>query len=188
MWFWEMINSYSNFVIRYESVIWVTEWVTVPVSTLRYVSVAVYCHRYQFHNVLREICSKALTKSPVTLFFVLKQLLLLNPIYKPLGFEYTRFIFHPNLFIYQKNSFLSRIWFMFFQCYMSLYTLLTTMFDNNWQSYDEIKFTPVINHLKSTCYVMHQQFNIQQLYVLPTLYLCVLYLSENKQRLVPLTA
>ena len=36
--------------------------------------------------------------------------------------------------------------------------------------------------------MMHQQFNIQQLYVLPTLYLCVLYLSENKQQLVPLTA
>jgi len=34
---------------------------------------------------------------------------------------------------------------------------------------------------------MHQHFNIQQLYALPTLYLCVLYLSENKQRLVPLT-
>ena len=32
---------------------------------------------------------------------------------------------------------------------------------------------------------MHQQFNIQQLYALLTLYLCVLYLSENKQRLVP---
>ena len=45
-----------------------------------------------------------------------------------------------------------------------------------------------INLLKSTGHVMHQQFNIQQLYVLPTLYLCVLYLSENKQRLVPLTA
>jgi hypothetical protein len=30
---------------------------------------------------------------------------------------------------------------------------------------------------------MHHQFNIQQLYVLTTLYLCVLYLSENKQRL-----
>jgi hypothetical protein len=44
------------------------------------------------------------------------------------------------------------------------------------------------NLLKSTCYVTHQQFNIQQLYALPTLYLCVLYLSENKQRLVPLTA
>ena len=37
-------------------------------------------------------------------------------------------------------------------------------------------------------YVMHQQFNIQQLYALPTMYLCVLHLSENKQRLVPLTA
>ena len=45
-----------------------------------------------------------------------------------------------------------------------------------------------INLLKPTSHVMHQQFNIQQLYVLPTLYLCVLYLSENKQRLVPLTA
>ena len=33
---------------------------------------------------------------------------------------------------------------------------------------------------------MYQQFNIQQLYVPHTLYLCVLYLSENKQRLVPL--
>jgi hypothetical protein len=45
-----------------------------------------------------------------------------------------------------------------------------------------------INLLNPTGHVMHQQFNIQQLYVLPTLYLCVLYLSENKQRLVPLTA
>ena len=33
------------------------------------------------------------------------------------------------------------------------------------------------NLLKPTGYVMHQQFNIQQLYALPTLYLCVLYLS-----------
>ena len=45
-----------------------------------------------------------------------------------------------------------------------------------------------VNLLKPSGYVMHQQFNIQQLYALPTLYLCVLYLSENKQRLVPLTA
>ena len=45
-----------------------------------------------------------------------------------------------------------------------------------------------INLLKPTGHVMHQQFNIQQLYVLSTLYLCVLYLSENRQRLVPLTA
>jgi len=35
---------------------------------------------------------------------------------------------------------------------------------------------------------MHHQFKIQQLYALPTLYLCVLYLSENKQRLLRLTA
>ena len=45
-----------------------------------------------------------------------------------------------------------------------------------------------INILKPTGHVMHQQFTNQQLYALPTLYLCVLYLSENKQRLVPLTA
>ena len=45
-----------------------------------------------------------------------------------------------------------------------------------------------VNPLKPTGHVMHHQFNIQQLYALPTLYLCVLYLFENKQRLVPLTA
>ena len=45
-----------------------------------------------------------------------------------------------------------------------------------------------LNLLEPTGHVMHQQFNIQQLYALPTLYLCVLYLSENKQRLVPFTA
>ena len=46
----------------------------------------------------------------------------------------------------------------------------------------------LFNLLKPTSHVMHLQFNILQLYALPTLYLCVLYLSENKQRLVPLTA
>jgi len=46
----------------------------------------------------------------------------------------------------------------------------------------------VFNLLKPTGYVMHHQFNIQQLYALPTLFLCVLYLSANKERLVPLTA
>ena len=45
-----------------------------------------------------------------------------------------------------------------------------------------------VNLVNPTGHVMHQHFNIQQLYVLSTLYLCVLYLSENKQRLVPLTA
>jgi hypothetical protein len=43
------------------------------------------------------------------------------------------------------------------------------------------------NLLKPTGHMMHQQFNIQQLNTLPTLYLCVLYLSENKQRLLPHT-
>ena len=51
-----------------------------------------------------------------------------------------------------------------------------------------LDFLQRLKLLKPTGYVMHQQFNIQQLYGLPTLYLCVLYLSENKQRLVSLTA
>jgi hypothetical protein len=52
-----------------------------------------------------------------------------------------------------------------------------------------VSFSININLLKSNGYVMHQQFNIQQLYALPTLYLhvCILYLSKNKQRLVLLT-
>ena len=47
-------------------------------------------------------------------------------------------------------------------------------------------FSFSINLSKPTGHVMHRQFDIQQLYALPTL--CVLYLSENRQRLVPLTA
>jgi len=47
-------------------------------------------------------------------------------------------------------------------------------------------FIPTTSNSKSTGYMLHHQFNIQRLYALPTLYLCVLYLSENKQRLVPL--
>ena len=54
--------------------------------------------------------------------------------------------------------------------------------------YTRAAWSLLINLLQPTGYVMHQQFNIEQLYVLPTLYLCVLYLSENKQRIVPLTA
>jgi len=46
----------------------------------------------------------------------------------------------------------------------------------------------MFNLLKPAGYVIHHQFNNQQLYALPPLYLCVLYLPENKQRLVPLTA
>jgi len=46
----------------------------------------------------------------------------------------------------------------------------------------------LFNLLKPTGHVMHHQFNIQQMYALSTRCLCVLYLSENKQRLVPLTS
>jgi hypothetical protein len=53
---------------------------------------------------------------------------------------------------------------------------------------DPWKKTSNFKLLKPNIYLLHQHFNIQQLYALPTLYLCVLYLSENKQRLVPLTA
>jgi hypothetical protein len=59
------------------------------------------------------------------------------------------------------------------------------------QQFNLLKPTGYVMHqqfnlLKPTGYVIHQQFNIQQLYFLPTLYLWVLYLSENKERLVPL--
>ena len=69
--------------------------------------------------------------------------------------------------------------------------LLTTVTNSEllWSFLNAIFiFVCYINLLKPTGHVMHQQFDIQQLYALPTLYLCVLYLSENKQRLVPLTA
>ena len=36
-----------------------------------------------------------------------------------------------------------------------------------------------VNRLKPTCYVMHQQFNVLQLYALPTLYLCVLRTNSD---------
>ena len=52
----------------------------------------------------------------------------------------------------------------------------------------DLTLTQFLNLLNPTGHVMHHQFNIKQLYVPPTLFLCVLYLSENKQRLLPLTA
>jgi hypothetical protein len=66
----------------------------------------------------------------------------------------------------------------------TLYRLLSSVL---WYS-KQVHHCSLFNLLKPTSYVMHHQFNTQQLYALPTLYLCVLYLSENKQRLVPLTA
>jgi hypothetical protein len=43
-----------------------------------------------------------------------------------------------------------------------------------------------VNLLKPAGSVMHQQVYMQQPYALPTLYLGVLHLSDDKQRLVPL--
>jgi hypothetical protein len=63
--------------------------------------------------------------------------------------------------------------------------MVSCQLQNEWS----VEWDNMINLLKPTGYVMHQKFDIQQLYALPqTLYLCVLYLSENKQRLVTLTA
>ena len=67
------------------------------------------------------------------------------------------------------------------------YITLNTVFMDFWVPSCK-RFCYLVNLLNPTGHVMHQQFNIQQLYALPTLYLCVLYLSENKQRLVPLIA
>ena len=43
-----------------------------------------------------------------------------------------------------------------------------------WRSFEKLHYFNLLNPIS---HVMHQQFNIQQLYVLPTLFLCVLYLS-----------
>jgi hypothetical protein len=65
--------------------------------------------------------------------------------------------------------------------------ITATWMDETWLWKLCKKFT-IIDLLKPTDHVMHQQINIQQLYALKTLYLYVLYLSEKKQQLLPLTA
>ena len=70
----------------------------------------------------------------------------------------------------------------------SIVKLLPYSPDRTHDIQSNFSYPPSLNLLKPTAHVIHQLFNIQQLYVLSTLYLCVLYLSENKQRLVPLTA
>jgi hypothetical protein len=46
----------------------------------------------------------------------------------------------------------------------------------------------VFNLLKPSGYFTYYQFNIQKFYMVLTLRLCVLYGSQNKQRLLPYTA
>ena len=75
---------------------------------------------------------------------------------------------------------------------MSFYYVIPACLTPNCIRSNMIKYRMTVlcfvNLLEPTGYGTHEQFNIQQVYVLPTLYLCVLYLSEDKQRLVPLTA
>ena len=52
----------------------------------------------------------------------------------------------------------------------------------------EVCIAILFNLLQPGGYYLYHQFNIQQFYVLSTLYLCVLFGSENKQRLFPYTA
>ena len=58
---------------------------------------------------------------------------------------------------------------------MSTSVVETRKFQVSTLTYTKV-LNPVYNILKPTGYVMHYQFNIQQLYALPTLYLCVLCL------------
>jgi len=46
-------------------------------------------------------------------------------------------------------------------------------------AYDRTLVVIVVNRLKPTGYVIHHQFNIQQLYALPTLYLCFVFIWEQ---------
>jgi hypothetical protein len=75
--------------------------------------------------------------------------------------------------------------FFVFQFYVSKYN---DQYEHKCPLCMVLKLSQHINLLKPTGYVMHQQFNIQQLYALLTLYLRVLYLSDNEEWLVPLTA
>ena len=106
---------------------------------------------------------------------VLTQLLLVR------GFGQQKFLFRNDIdYHLAKNSVMKSewVWIILLKYYASCTVIQIC---DRTIAKDEAKF----NLLKPTGHVMRQQFNIQQLYVLPTLYLCVLYLSENKQRLVP---
>ena len=108
---------------------------------------------------------------------------------------------HINLF-HASPSHLFKIHVTFSSHYVWVFQVVSLLQDSLPKSYTHCSFpsppgTPLatclahlifLNLSKPTGHVMPQRFNIQQPYVLPTLYLCVLYLSENKQRLVPLTA
>jgi hypothetical protein len=78
---------------------------------------------------------------------------------------------------------------------MKVVTWTVTSIKHLWKTFLDVTTSresrriSCINLLKPTGHVMHQEFNIQQLYVLPThcIYVFCIYLRTNK-RLVPLTA
>ena len=72
--------------------------------------------------------------------------------------------------------------------YLGIFIRLKTVETSSVMNVSWPSSVSVLNRLKPTGYVMHHQCNIQQFSILPSLYLRVLYLSENKQRLVPLTS
>ena len=92
---------------------------------------------------------------------------------------------HPNNVVKSENH--EAPYCVVLQCLVTSSLLFPNIFHRILFS-DTYNVCTFVNLLKPTGHVMHQQFNIQQFYVQPTLYLCVLYLSKNKQRLVPLTA
>ena len=51
------------------------------------------------------------------------------------------------------------------------------MFQVSWPNQERLRI--LFNFLKPTGYVMNQQFNIQQLYALPTLYMCSVFIWEQ---------
>jgi len=73
-----------------------------------------------------------------------------------------------------------------------MYYLVINLFNSSQShrigSFSKRRKDILFNLLKPTGYVIHHQFNIQQMYAQSTPYLFVLYLSEDKQILVLLTA
>jgi hypothetical protein len=79
----------------------------------------------------------------------------------------------------------NQVFYIMHQWTRSSPTVLHIRSQNRDQQAHIMSYECLINLLVTWC---TNKFNIQQLYALPTLYLCVLYLCENKQRVVPLTA
>jgi len=87
-----------------------------------------------------------------------------------------------------------------FMCFVWIWeqTAIISLYSTNWLVFiTEIVFTTryglnlrvtYINPSKPSGHYMYHQFDTQQFYVLPTVYLCILSESQNKQRLFPYAA